>query len=548
VECDIIDIILETFTVMTPTDYYASPIDNFTFDILNSVEDELINADVYVSVDGDDTNSGTSAYSPFKTIKHALEVIYTDSLNIHTIHLASGVYSNSTNGEIFPISWSNYVNLSGNSENETILDADSTSGVMEFQGITNAIINNITITNGNVNSIERGGGGIYCYESSPSIENVTISGNSAYNYYYGCGGGIYCENSSPSIENVTISDNLAYSFYGQGSGGGIYCNNNSNPILENVIISGNANGGIYCWESNPILKNVTISGNSASQGGGIFCEFSSPSMENVTITNNDAYYKGGGIFCGYDSNPSLINVTIADNYSADDGGGIFCVHNSAPSLINCILWNNSLQEIYFHEDYNPNSITISYSDIQGGEAGIVTNNNGTVSWLEGNIDENPLFVETGDHPFMLLDLSPCVNAGIPDTTGLNLTEFDLAGNQRVYGERIDMGAYENQNVIVNTDEVLIPLIIKLNQNYPNPFNPTTTINYSLKKNSKVTLNIYNIKGQKVKQLISDQLPAGQHSVVWDGSDENNKPVSSGIYFYKLKTGSYEQTKKMILMK
>jgi hypothetical protein len=212
------------------------------------------------------------------------------------------------------------------------------------------------------------------------------------------------------------------------------------------------------------------------------------------------------------------------------------------------LWNDSPQEIYFWEEDDPSSITISYSDIQGGEAGIVTNNNGTIYWLEGNINEDPLFVGTGDHPFSLQDPSPCVNAGIPDTTGLNLPEFDLAGNPRVYGGRIDMGAYENQNVIVNADENLIPLFTRLNQNYPNPFNPTTTINYSLKENSKVSINIYNIKGQKVKQLVSDQLSEGQHSVIWNGTDNNGKSVSSGIYFYKLKTENYEKTKKMILLR
>jgi hypothetical protein len=212
------------------------------------------------------------------------------------------------------------------------------------------------------------------------------------------------------------------------------------------------------------------------------------------------------------------------------------------------LWNDSPQEIYFWEEDDPSSITISYSDVQGGEAGIVTNNNGTVNWLEGNLDDDPLFVGTGDHPFMLQDLSPCVNAGIPDTTGMNLPEFDLAGNPRVYGGRIDMGAYENQNVIVSTDEDLIPLITRLNQNYPNPFNPTTTINYSLKENSKVSLNIYNIKGQKVKQLVNEMLESGNHTVIWNGKDNYGKFVSSGIYFYKLKTGNYEKVKKMILLR
>ncbi len=85
--------------------------------------------------------------------------------------------------------------------------------------------------------------------------------------------------------------------------------------------------------------------------------------------------------------------------------------------------------------------------------------------------------------------------------------------------------------------------------FPNPFNPTTTISFNVSQTSSfVTLVIYNIKGQKVKTLISDQLSAGDHSVIWNGTDNNNKSVYSGIYFYKLNAGKYETTKKMILLK
>jgi hypothetical protein len=99
-----------------------------------------------------------------------------------------------------------------------------------------------------------------------------------------------------------------------------------------------------------------------------------------------------------------------------------------------------------------------------------------------------------------------------------------------------------------TDPENIPFVTNLEGNYPNPFNPTTTIKYSLIENSKVELTIYNLKGQKVKQLIKNQLSTGQHSVVWNGRDENNKQVASGVYFYKLKTENYEKIKKMILIK
>ena len=109
--------------------------------------------------------------------------------------------------------------------------------------------------------------------------------------------------------------------------------------------------------------------------------------------------------------------------------------------------------------------------------------------------------------------------------------------------------YENLQITgINEGNNLILMFNDLS-NYPNPFNPTTTINYSLKENSKVSLNIYNIKGQKVKQLVSDHLPSGQHSVVWDGNDDNGSQVSSGIYFYKLNVnGKTEPVKKCLLLK
>jgi hypothetical protein len=95
-----------------------------------------------------------------------------------------------------------------------------------------------------------------------------------------------------------------------------------------------------------------------------------------------------------------------------------------------------------------------------------------------------------------------------------------------------------------------PSVTKLYGNYPNPFNPTTTISFSVTQTSSfVTLDIFNIKGQKVNTLINEALPAGKHSVVWDGKDEKGKNVSSGVYFYKLKVDDKTiATKKCLLLK
>ncbi len=99
-----------------------------------------------------------------------------------------------------------------------------------------------------------------------------------------------------------------------------------------------------------------------------------------------------------------------------------------------------------------------------------------------------------------------------------------------------------------TNETQIPIIPILYQNYPNPFNLTTMFHFYLPTKSKVELTIYNIKGQKVKTLVSSSLDKGNHSLVWDSKDNNGKSVGSGVYFYKLNTPRKNIVKKCLLMK
>ncbi|MBC8526794.1 MAG: hypothetical protein H8D22_08050, partial [Candidatus Cloacimonetes bacterium] len=291
---------------------------------------------------------------------------------------------------------------------QTIIDGNQNGSVVTFESgeDTSAVLTGFTITNGNTGY----GGGIHCNDSSPSLKSLSIKDN----FSSPRGGGIYCIESSPCLENITITDNST------DQGGGLYCRNNSNPILQNVSITGNTatnfGGGLLCrYNSNPSLYNVTIIGNSTlgaiGWGGGIYCTESSPSLVNVTITDNSAWH----------------------------GGGIHCQYDCSPNLLNSILWDNTPEEIYFYHDGEPNTITISYSDIDGGSAGIVTNNNGTVYWLEGNIDADPLFAdpENGDYhlswdnfPIEDTTKSPCIDAGDPDP---QYNDPD--------GTRNDMGAY-----------------------------------------------------------------------------------------------------------
>ena len=86
-------------------------------------------------------------------------------------------------------------------------------------------------------------------------------------------------------------------------------------------------------------------------------------------------------------------------------------------------------------------------------------------------------------------------------------------------------------------------------NFPNPFNPETSISFSLIESAVNTeISVYNSKGQKIKTLVNEMLPVGNHSVIWNGNDDSGEPVSSGIYFYKLEAGDFNQTRKMLLLK
>jgi tetratricopeptide (TPR) repeat protein len=94
----------------------------------------------------------------------------------------------------------------------------------------------------------------------------------------------------------------------------------------------------------------------------------------------------------------------------------------------------------------------------------------------------------------------------------------------------------------------VPTCTQLYNNYPNPFNPTTNICFDLASASRVSLNIYNIKGQKVYKLVDDYLEADKYRYQWDSINNNGRQVSSGVYFYQLRTMDYTKTCKMLLLK
>ena len=197
-----------------------------------------------------------------------------------TIFISTGTYSPET-GENFPIIMIPNINLIGEDEETTILDAQQTDNVIRMYNCENNIISDLTIT---------GGAGII-------------------------GGGMLLSDSNPLLKNITITNNTSYS-----NGAGIYLNG-SNPILIHVTISDNTTssdgGGMYIRSSSPILTHVTISHNVSSEGQGILLENSNPTLTNSIIYHNTHCHDGwchDSIYLLGDENESTIT------YSNIEGG------------------------------------------------------------------------------------------------------------------------------------------------------------------------------------------------------------------------------------
>jgi len=408
-----------------------------------------------------------------------------------------------------------------------------------------------------VENIAENGGGVYLADCSAiELDNIQLLNNTATSNTGG-GGGVYCSNSDLSVGNSLLENNHA--FY---DGGGIYLDCYWTELaIENTELTGNVSenkgGGIFLNVGTSLdAINSTFNNNYASDhGGGLYSSISNVSLKGSQFLGNTGYY-GGGI-SNFASIIEIINTTLCNNNNtgADEyGASICCLGNGSNlNIKNSISWNNQPCEISL-----TNSIlTTSYSNIQGGEPGIEINGNGVIMWLDGNIDEDPLFIGTGEHPYSLLEDSPCVDTGTSDTLGLNLPPWDIIGNQRIWdGDEdgsaiIDMGAYEfgaPPHVDIDKDLIVQTPGIHLYQNYPNPFNPETVISYQLPELSRVSLSIYNIKGQHIKTIVNDLISAGKHQVIWNGYDKYEKSTPSGIYLCRLKTESKEMVRKMLLIK
>lgn len=227
----LIHVVLDTFTLKYPTKTVASPIKNFTFDILAGKRPQIL-GDAYVSPNGDDANDGISWDSPLKTINKAIEILYTYDNKPHTIYLGEGVFSNSANGEEFPIVLTDNITLKGLGDSLTILDGEDERRVIECLELESINLKDLSVTRG-FNDL---GAGIYCDNSTITLENVWI--RECKGKY---GAGIYVkDNSLVRINFVSVTNDSAK--YGSA-----ICCSGSHLVIQNSTFVNNGDniGGIY---------------------------------------------------------------------------------------------------------------------------------------------------------------------------------------------------------------------------------------------------------------------------------------------------------------
>ena len=563
-------VIVDTFTVAEPTRYFAQKYpgnDNFiyNFDILHHII-EPIDHDLYVSPEGDDENSGLTPDEPLKTINLAVRNIASNSDDPHTIHIAAGTYSKSLNQQQFAFGCKKYVNIIGEDMDTTIIDGEMGGYPFIYTGsdYDNSTIKNMTFING-----------FYYYSLIVTYYSNFIT-----------------------FENIKVQNcnmNHGAAICSMTSGGNIQLKNVTLDNIEmQLLASGQFNGTTFFKAEDCTFSNNTSSSSSIAPSAGLHTDgYGDFIIENCKFVNNNAintlwegytsallisYYNQmiGDVFINnclfYDNSVtfgrSTIYVKLLNDHTLTFTNNTL-INNESPygielqGNINCrnnILRNIGDYEISLFDKSGQgiiSEIDISNCNILGGENAIF-NENGVniVNWLEGNIDEDPLFLLSGDDPYQLTLGSPCIDTGTPDTTGLFLPPWDLLQNHRVWDGNgdgtaiIDMGCYEfgaEPFSGINNNE--IPVIDYQLTNYPNPFNPETKIVFDLPESGQVKLEIYNIKGQKVKTLLDCYMSPGRSEMLWNSKDDNGKRVSSGVYFYRLNVNDkIEKTKKMLLLK
>jgi|GEM_PF-5088132 len=432
----------------------------------------------------------------------------------------------------------------------TIIDGSHISHVVKFSnGETNsAKLIGLSITNGFANgafgTYETDGGGIVCYNSSPTLKYLKIYNNSSQDDNGSAGGGIHCENCNAIMDHLEVYDNNGADYHG---GGGIHMSH-GNPVISNSQIYSNITsgpgGGIRIDDSsNPIISNVFV-GYHTYEAAIEIGHSSNPILQNVIIASNP----GGAIHCETGAYLTLLNSVIYNNGEHYGTQGVLAFDNWADlKVVNTVfLKNNGL--VILNRPSSPGDMDIQfclfYENTENNFENcgdylemLVTNNaNGDSIDAYNNLYIDPLFIDEVNLNFQLQISSPCIDAGSNDNVNFST---DFSGNQRIYdgngddNDVVDMGAYEfGAPVFENISEQNPSNEFML---YPNPSNGIVYIETAANIDN-VNIEIYSSNGK----LIGRERYMNKKVFLLD---INN--YDSGLYIIRIFNDSFSKTKRLI---
>jgi hypothetical protein len=441
------------------------------------------------------------------------------------------------------------------------------------------------------NSVSHYGGGIANATSSPILTNCTFTSNSA-----ASGGGMYnSSSSSPSITNCTFTSNPA------NYGGGMFNSSSSSPGITSCTFTFNSasdgGGGMFNYSSaSPSLTNCTFSSNSANYGGGMYNESSSTALTNCILWGNEATNQGDEFYIYDNAYTTTLSYSCYANATGDVyiASGTFTATNnnitSDPMFVGSSInpaHPYSIQGTSPCADAGNDSDNLQAYDIRGaGYSRKLNKTTGGVGTIDMGAYEYKLNVDV--LPVELTSFTASANGATVMLHWLTATEVNNFGfeiERLIKNEKLEIKNWETIGFIEGngnsnspkeysfTDETImagkysyrlkqidndgkfaysdvvdvdienLPTNYTLYQNYPNPFNPSTTIKFGLPKDGMVTLEVYNLIGEKVTTLVNKEMSAGYHTIDFNGSN-----LSSGIYLYKITSEEFTSTKKFVLMK
>ncbi|MCP4634812.1 MAG: T9SS type A sorting domain-containing protein [candidate division Zixibacteria bacterium] len=346
---------------------------------------------------------------------------------------------------------------------------------------------------------------------------------------------------SPKI----IANEISYNYDGIT----IYAENSSPIFLENIIRdnlgSWDPDMTIYAGSGSIFRGNILLNNRVMADVdmftlcGGIY-GYSVVVSYNLFVRNRATPGWAGALYLNGVVEVENNTITLSESGSELGGGWTVCLSARNESIIRNNIIYGSIYSGGLGFDGNLDSITCGYNLFFENDRG---DHNANYLPQEGDLFEDPLFVDPENRDYYLQEDSPCIDAGDPDSP------LDPDST------RADIGCYYYHHItdVFEPDSSNSPHKFYLEQNYPNPFNGQTIISYYLSKDSEVELNIINMRGELVAKPVNSHQTVGNHSLIWQGNLTDGTSVATGIYFYELKVSNphnarSREVKAMILVK